>query len=256
MAQVGSLLRVFAGEVHATLARLFAYFCALGLIGLVVVDFVARQSRPASAAVAPAPEWIDVGRPFPAFALVLPEIGEPRYAIQRHATGGGRKDMLTFDAPERTGPAAAVEIYRPGTEVRDADGEAGVPELRLSVGAPRPATIATKFGPVAIAEFIDHTINAPRQCLRFMRSFDDPRLVISGWYCNAGLEIVDRGIVACALDRLTLMVAGGEPKVAALFAHAELKRSFCGTRSVIVAAIPKRADWIETAHDPRLRGRD
>ena len=254
MAHLGHLLRVFAGEVHAALARLFAYFCVLGLLGLLAADFVARQSRPASAAPAPQPEWIDVGRPFPAFALALPEIGEARYAIQRHAAGGGRKDILTFEAPDR-GPAASLEIYRPGTETADAEGETGVPELRLAVGAPRPATIATKFGAFAVAEFTDQHNAAPRQCLRFSRSFDDPLLVISGWYCNAGLEVVDRAIVACALDRLTLLAAGGDPKIGALFAHAELKRSFCGTRSVILAATPKRADWIDTAQDPHLRGR-
>ena len=50
-----------------------------------------------------------------------------------------------------------------------------------------------------------------------------------------------------------LLAAGGDPKLAALFARAELKRSFCGQNSVFLAATPKRNDWIEAAHDPKLR---
>ena len=62
-------------------------------------------------------------------------------------------------------------------------------------------------------------------------------------------------MIACALDRLTLAAGGGDPKLAALFARAELKRSFCGQQSVFLAATPKRTDWIEAARDPKLRGR-
>jgi hypothetical protein len=43
----------------------------------------------------------------------------------------------------------------------------------------------------------------------------------------------------CALDRLTLLSAGSEPKVGALFAEAELHRSFCGQRDPILAETPK-----------------
>jgi hypothetical protein len=67
--------------------------------------------------------------------------------------------------------------------------------------------------------------------------------------------MVDRGMLACALDRLSLLSAGSEPKLGALFARAELKRTYCGQNSVFVAATRKRNDWIEAARDPRLRGR-
>ena len=259
MSAVGPLLRVFVGEVYAALRHAFIYLCALGLIGLVALDFASRHARSAAAMPAPQPEWIDVGRPFPAFSLILPELdGEPRYAIQRHASGAGRKDILTFGALEAAGkPAAAIEIYRPGGELSEIDDAAvGAGELRLSVRAPKPDTIASKFGDVIVDAFVDRSGDAPRQCLRFSREFEDPRLIIGGWYCNASLEVVDRAFIACALDRLTLLAAGSDPKIGALFARAELKRTFCGQRSVFVAATPKRTDWIETARDPRLRGRE
>ena len=46
-------------------------------------------------------------------------------------------------------------------------------------------------------------------------------------------------MLACALDRLTLLAAGSEPKIGALFAQAELKRTFCGANNVFFAATPQ-----------------
>ena len=45
--------------------------------------------------------------------------------------------------------------------------------------------------------------------------------------------------LACALDRLSILSAGGDAKVAELFARAELKRSYCGRRNPILAATPE-----------------
>ena len=131
---------------------------------------------------------------------------------------------------------------------------ASISELRLSRPA-LPGTIDTKFGPVTIESFTDRAPGGERRCLRFSRSYDEPRFELAGWFCNAGEELIDRGAIACALDRLTLNAAGGDAKLSALFARAELKRTFCGQNSVFVAATPKRNDWIEAARDPRLRGR-
>jgi hypothetical protein len=70
--------------------------------------------------------------------------------------------------------------------------------------------------------------------------------------------VVDRSVISCALDRLTLMSAGSAPELARLFAHAELKRSFCGLRDHLLYATPKRPGS-EVTHSvtdkPRLRGR-
>jgi hypothetical protein len=51
------------------------------------------------------------------------------------------------------------------------------------------------------------------------------------------------------LDWLTLLASGNEPKLAELFARAELKRSGCG------GATSVSVDWITGVEDPRLRGR-
>jgi hypothetical protein len=45
-----------------------------------------------------------------------------------------------------------------------------------------------------------------------------------------------------------LLAAGSEPKIGALFAQAELNRSYCGQRSSLLAPTPKhRALWAKSA---------
>ena len=94
----------------------------------------------------------------------------------------------------------------------------------------------------------------PRHCLGFVRDYDEPRLQLSGWFCQGGAEFVERSTLACALDRLTLLSAGSEPKVGALFAQAELNRSFCGQRDPILASTPKYTLlWKALANRPEPR---
>jgi len=245
-----ALLRMFAVELQAAVTRVFVYCAALGAFGLGVAEVL---SRGAVATQSAAPEWIEVNKPFPAFAMSIPEFEAPRYSIWRNANGGGRKDILVFGEPG--GAAAVVEIYRRAADADASDAEditASISDLRLSAPV-APRTIDTKFGAVMVEAFTDRAPAGVRSCLRFSRSFEEPRLELTGWFCNGGPELVDRGMLACALDRLSLLATGGEPKLGALFARAELKRSFCGQNSVFLAATPKRNDWIEAAHDPKLR---
>jgi hypothetical protein len=251
------LVRMFVGEVHASTLRVGAYLCALAVMGLIATEAITQHRGPAVAAE-PIPEWTQSTKPFPAFAMTMPEFEEaPRYAIWRHPDGGGRKDILTFGDPASGGATAVVELYRPGAEP-DAEADivtASIPDLRLSGRPVAQTTIATKFGDVAVDAFTDPAPGGTRSCLRFWRTYDDTKLEISGWFCNAGEAMVDRGMIACALDRLTLVAAASEPKLGALFAQAELKRNFCGTNSVFIAATHKRVDWIGASRDPKLRGR-
>ncbi len=98
------------------------------------------------------------------------------------------------------------------------------------------------------------TKGTPRHCLGFVRAYDDPRLQLSGWFCQGGEDFIERSTLSCALDRLTLMSAGSEPKIGALFAQAELHRSFCGQRDPILAPTPKyRLLWKAAEGRPELR---
>jgi hypothetical protein len=238
-----ALLGLFARELHATAARTIAYCAALGAFGLILVEIAGPRGGSVKAA---SPEWIEVIRPLPAFALTIPEFeGAHRYSIWRHVSGVARRDVLSFG--QEGGPTATVEIFR--GDVDEEDITSSIAELRLSAPRAAPNSIDTKFGPVRV----ESAIEDGRNCLRFSRKFEELRFEISGTFCNAGLELVDHGMAACALDRLSLIAAGSEPRLATLFARAELRRDFCGQKNVFLAATPKRTDWIDAQRDPKLR---
>ena len=253
-----ALLRLFASELRAVTIRVAAYGCAFAAMVLLGLEFVTLPPGVVLAEGGSDSEWAELIRPFPAFAMTIPNFeDDARYASFRHQNGGGRRDVLTFGDLSSAGATAVVELYRVGAEKSGDDDviTASIGELRLSSRPTLPATIDTKFGPVTVEGFTDHAPGGNRQCLKFLRSFDEPRFELSGWFCNASLEIVDPAMIACALDHLTLVSAGSEPKLAALFARAELRRTFCGQAGVLFAATPKRGGWIEATRDPRLRGR-
>jgi hypothetical protein len=256
-------------ELPSTLVRVCAYLSGIAVLSIAAAQFF--QSPPAIDSIKPVhrSEWIGIERPFSAFALDIPEAaGVPvSYAIRRHAEGGGRKDILSLGEPQGATPFLQVEIYRPGREMarfaapQDELGrraaEAGpIAELR----AEEP--LVSKFGPLSITAF-DVTVPGLRHCLGFLRDFDDPLLAapllqISGRFCQGGAEFIGRTTLACALDRLTLLSAGSEPKIGAFFAQAEINRRFCGERDPILAPTPKyKLLWqaLATRPEPRRIGR-
>lgn len=246
-------------ELPSTLVRLIAYLGGLALLSIGAA--LLFQFPVVFEAIAPAPrsDWIEIDRPFPAFALAIPEAAEQpaSYAIRRHPEGGGRKDILGLGDPNGPTPYLQVEIYRPGSEnIAYADLQeqmaveaAGLGPVNMQLSSER---LVSKFGPLSILTF-DATKGTPRHCLAFVRDFDDPRLQLSGWFCQSG-SVIERSTLACALDRLTLLSAGSEPKVGALFAKAELNRSFCGQRDPILASTPKyHLLWKALANRPEPR---
>ena len=78
----------------------------------------------------------------------------------------------------------------------------------------------------------------------------EPGLRISGWSCQGDTLPARRAAIGCMLNRLILLTSGNEPKLAELFARAELKRGSCAS-----AALPATsADWVTGRENPRLRG--
>ena len=114
--------------------------------------------------------------------------------------------------------------------------------------------IPSKFGVFQVFEFVIRPFNRYR-CIGFSNSFDEQQLQISGMACNAN-TIVDRSTISCALDRLSLVWAASDPEITRLFAHAELRRDFCGQRESLMYATPKRSgnSDITSAAKPKLRG--
>ncbi len=89
-----------------------------------------------------------------------------------------------------------------------------------------------------------------RSCLGFMTRLDEPHLRISGWSCQGEALPARRAAISCMLSRLELLAAGNDPKLAELFARAELKRGSCAASATSAAS----ADWVTGAENPRLRG--
>jgi hypothetical protein len=242
-------------DLPSAFVRALAVFCALVVLSVFSAWIFQAPTHKADSQPAPRPEWIEVDRPFPAFTLSIPEAADGSgqlplsYAIRRHAESGGRIDILTLGAADGPAPSLHIEVYRPGTEVflvRDTKSEIGV---RASELGPVAVTISndpveTKFGAMPLATFLSSK-GTPRRCVAFNKSFDDPRLQIFGWFCQGsdfgGENFIEPATLACALDRFSLLSAGNEPKFGALFAQAELHRSFCGQRSMLLAPTPKHA---------------
>jgi hypothetical protein len=86
-------------------------------------------------------------------------------------------------------------------------------------------------------------------CLGFLKRLDEPGLRISGWSCQGNTLPARRAAVGCILSRLVLLTAGNDPKLAELFARAELRRGDCAPAS---APAPS-TDWVKGADNPRLR---
>jgi hypothetical protein len=253
-------LRSWRDELPHSPARVLAYLGALALLSIAAARL--SQSPKVISDITPVhrSEWVDIERPFPAFALAIPEAADvpASYAVRRHVEGGGRKDVLGLGDADSAGPYLKVEIYRPGREIRHfADAKTEIVDGAITLG-PTEITraaepLASKFGPLTIVAFATSK-GTPRHCLGFVRTYSDPRLQISGWFCQGGAEFIEQTTLACALDRLTLLAAGHEPKVGSIFAKAELNRSYCGQRDTILAPTPKyHLLWKALANRPEPR---
>ena len=180
-------------QLPATLVRMLAYLGGITVLSIGAAQIF--QSRPAIDAIKAAdrPQWIEIEKPFPAFALCdsrKPPARRRTTAILRNRAGGGRKDILSLGEPDSAAPYLQVEIYRPGSETRHFAGptaeiahRGGGPRSGADVGASEP--LDSKFGPLAIVPF-EATQGTPRHCLGFVRAYDDPRLQLSGWFCQGG----------------------------------------------------------------------
>ena len=222
---VHSVLKGAADEVCGTLARLIAYGCTLALLFIVGV-YLWDQLPEIHADASARPEWTLATRSTPAFVSNQYDLSykTKSYHIFRHPLGG-RKDVLRWNA-ENGRAIAELEIYRPGGESEP------------SPVANAIRTIETKFGPVTLLPLS----GADRTCLGFLKAVDQPALRISGFVCH-GETLPARGAaIACMLNRLSLVAAGNDAKLAELFARAELKRADC------------RTDWVSGSDRPSLRG--
>jgi hypothetical protein len=239
----------FAEECRGLLARLLGYMGALALIAMAVMQLWDEMPLRAGAIPGAQPGWSLAGRSYPAFAVSRADSTEKleTYEIFRHPEGG-RKDILRWAAAANGKPVAKLELYRPGAEVDQV--RPSVDPVTASIDPVADGVIETKFGPVTLRDSMDRGVGSGR-CLGFTKNFEASNLRISGWSCHGETLPARRAAIACTLNRLTLLSAGNDPKLAELFARAELNRAECASGQ----AAPVRAvDWVAGTQNPRLRG--
>ena len=220
---IGPVLQGMVDEIYATLSRLIAYFCTLALPfigGVYLWDQLPDMRADASVR----PDWTEVTRPIPAFASSQYDLAYKTrsYQIFRHPEGG-RKDVLRWTTANDQ-PVAELEIYRGGGEFEP---------LAMTEGV---GTVESKFGPVSLLRLTDNA------CLGFLKAVDQPSLRMSGFVCHGETAAARGAAISCMLNRLSLIAAGNDAKLAELFARAEMKRADC------------RTDWVSGSGKLVLRG--
>jgi hypothetical protein len=251
-------LRSFADECSAVAVRMMAYFCGLAVLAVIAVDLFSAVPVVANAGMPVLPGWTPASRPRPAFAISKLDLTDrtDAYEILRHPEGG-RKDILRWAATAHEAPTAEIEIYRPGGELDAFAAPGDDVAIRMTGQKSNPVTddiepagvIDTKFGPVALLRLSGAALPGKQTCLGFAKTFESPSLRLSGWSCQANSLATQKAFLGCTLNRLILLSAGNDPKMAELFARAELRRDTCTT---ITAA---STNWIASGDAPPLRGR-
>jgi hypothetical protein len=246
-------LTSFADECCGMLARLIAYVGALALLGIVSIHLWDQMAADAADAPAAKAGWNVASRSSQAFAVSqidLPGKTEA-YEVLRHPEGG-RKDILRWAAPGER-PTAELEIYRLGGEPGQSGDAYAAIAARIDPLGPRElesaGVIDSKFGSVTLLRLAGFADDA-RSCLGFFKSLEEPNLRISGWSCQGDSLPARRIAIGCILNRLILLTSGNEPKLAELFARAELRRGSCA----LTAMAALSTDWLTAAENPRLRG--
>ena len=246
-------------DLRATTMRIMAYLCGVAVLALVATDIASRLQDDIDLSPRLSlrqSAWHPVERPIPGLFRVARQIspikqrltrscGTPKAAARTCSSGltpewrcPGPRSKFTGQAQESPGFApASLEIGARTAlwNVRDVQAD---------------GVIESKFGPISLVAFSAKAAGKRLNCTGFARSFDDPQVQISGWTCGgAAAKPGGRQAVACLLNRLTLLAAGSDPKLAELFARSELKRQAdCGS-----AAFTSES-WLTTLDEPELRG--
>ena len=247
--QLHLALANFADEVVGTLARLFLYVGTLALFAILALAGLGQLPDLRGDEPAEKPGWAEASRSHPAFAVAKLDSSDKTasYTIFRHPEGGRRDGMRwTGDADK---PVAELEIYREGSEFDVARPATSGLAARMGLGEAtvleQAGLIDTKFGPVALFQPTGIAEGAP-SCLGYLKRNEEPALQISGFSCQGDTMPARRAAIACTLNRLTQLASGNEPKLAEMFAHAELKRRSCEPQG--------SADWLLGAANAQLRG--
>ncbi len=189
---------------------------------------IASKAPPA----APRDAWIEIAKPYRLYELAAPPLAHEKhaYSARRHATGGGREDVLTFGqfAIDKNGPFVRLSVYRHGSEkIEDTpffvEMARRAAPLGLSVSAVRQEPDqATRFGDLETAALtLSENEFSRDRCRGFRLVQAQPGLTIAGLACAAENESMSAQDVACLLNRLDLLAAGSDRPLRDFFGAAK-----------------------------------
>ena len=231
----------------------------LAIVGLAVAGLRARGPEPERAEAPRKSVWVEIGKPVQMFALQTAEFGKDvrLYEARVHREGGGRQDTLAYGPQEiDAGPGVRITLYRAGAEfVADPSFFVDLTREAARAGhavtrSAQPAALATRFGSFDVADIVltQGTREAP--CLGFRLNVEAPALRASGFACG-GADPVDRLTLACALDRLDLIVGRDDRELTRYFVAAEQGRKPGCSRQ---RSGGTKTTWLDYGHKgPALR---
>jgi hypothetical protein len=199
-----------------------------------------RAASPQQAPPSPPPRevWLDIAKPLRVYDLVAPQLAREKfsYAARRHSTGGGREDLLTFGEFAGKKWFFRLSVYRHGEEKRTeapffVDMARRAAPLGLSLDHVKlEETLPTRFGDLETAALRLFENSLSREnCRGFRLMRTQPGVTLTGLACAADGAPLNAPELACLIDRLDLLPAGGDRALRDFFGAAQARKTgACG----------------------------
>lgn len=218
------------GDIGLRLAGLcLALLGGAGLLTQMLATEPAREAEPVATA---RPVWIDLAKPVPLFALAAPRLAQEKShrEARRHASGGGREDVLTFGEFAAQRNFLRLAVYRRGAEtaveaaffVEMARRAAplGLAVVHADVERDQP----TRFGPLATAALTLSEGGVAREnCRGFLLRAESPAVTMAGLACAPAGETMAPAELACLVERIEFVGGTAERPLADFFAAAKAR---------------------------------
>jgi hypothetical protein len=216
----------------------------------IVPDAVEGTASLAVVPKAPPPFWQPIARPLAIYAMDAPELKPlPFTFTARRDPIGAREDDLTYGAfGDGSRPYLRIALRRaPASEpapaslfvdlARHASEAAGLAVMHSAA----PVGVGTKFGLVEAAD-VALAESEERACLAFRFAHQEVGFRMGGWLCPPKDQPTDRHKLACTIDGLTLVDAGNDQQLRALFAQVDRQRTEGCAPQPVASARPPRKD--------------
>jgi hypothetical protein len=249
-----SLMRAAAcAGIALGMAAMVANFLSGDAGGGMPISAPGPTASPASAK----PTWIEVNHPIQLYDLAGSELGKLplAYRAKRMSDASARQDSLIYGGFGDGAPYLNLSVLRTVVAELPASGSSLLVHLaRLGAEAGLAVThigpaiaVPTRFGVFATADItVEHGQDAA-PCLGF-RLQDDAAgpapIGIAGFACGTASKAMDRGRLACILDRIDLVSAGDDEAMRAFFVEAERRRGHGCAGSPLLPAGP-RSTWLD-----------